>query len=406
MTRRLKVLIQQQVLPPYRVPFFRELGRRVDLTVSIADNVRIPGVGTAEPAPEERTFTLLKFPERMFLGRAYQEGAVQHALATRPDVLVAGGGYLPYLAWARGGTRRLERAGIGLMTWGCSGYEFDGPEDWRRFAHGTLRRRLHHAYLGHFYRGHVRGFISYSAHTSEHLSYAYAIPGDRLFVAENAVDTAAIEGVYAKVATGALRKAPDRIVFVGRLIPSKGVDALVRVFASIAAGFPTSQLVIAGDGPHRTELEEIAAGSGLLGDRIRFCGHVGDKRQLAEILAGGGIFVLPGYGGLAINEAMAAGMAIVCSRGDGTEKHLVAPGENGLLLPRNDVNALRSALVTLLQDPALVQAMGQASFHRITRIFTLAHMVDRYVAALDGASGRQRAHPTLPLNGDAQAAEP
>ena len=93
--------------------------------------------------------------------------------------------------------------------------------------------------------------------------------------------------------------------------------------------------------------------------------------------------MLPGYGGLALNEAMAAGLAIICSRGDGTEKHLIAPDINGLFVRRADEQSLVDAMLKLLADTDRVRQMGEASFVRATQKFTLENMVDNYVRALN-----------------------
>lgn len=381
--KRLRVVIQQQVLPPYRVPFFEALGKHVDLTVCIALNSSIPGVETVPNDRDHRHFRVEAFQEGVYLGRRFQRGAIDYALSEKADVLVAGAGYLQYLAWALRELRRLRRANVKIMTWGCEGYEFDDESQWRSYMSGSLLRRIHFVYLGMVYRRVVSAAVAYSRHTVDFWRYAYKIPENRLFVAENAVDTKYAEQEYRSVLRGDRTRKQDQVVFVGRLIPSKRIDLLIRAFAKVLQRAPQAMLVIVGDGPARSDLVRLVSEIGIDAGRVEFGGHISDKKEIARILASSGVFVLPGYGGLALNEAMAAGLAIVCSRGDGTERHLVGQGENGLFVRREDEESLVDAMLMLLTDTALIQRMGEASFARITQKFTLENMVSGYIRAIE-----------------------
>lgn len=142
-----------------------------------------------------------------------------------------------------------------------------------------------------------------------------------------AVDGAFAAGSYALV--------------VARLSPEKGVD--VAIDACRAAGMP---LVVAGEGPERAALSERAGDAA-----VRFVGHV-DDRALAELRAGAAIALAPSRSGetfgLALAEAMAAGLPVVASR-VGALPELVDPAE---LVAPGDARALADAIMRLAGDRA------------------------------------------------------
>jgi len=137
-----------------------------------------------------------------------------------------------------------------------------------------------------------------------------------------------------------------RLLFVGRLVYYKGVDVLLRA----VSGLDDVTTTIIGDGPLRPELEELAC-SLALGTSVRFVGGVSDM-ELIEAYASHDVFVLPSVSraeafGLAMAEAMASGMpALSTSLGTGTD-WVNRDGESGLVVPPNDVEALRAAIHSL-----------------------------------------------------------
>ncbi|HEX3451750.1 MAG TPA: glycosyltransferase family 4 protein, partial [Solirubrobacteraceae bacterium] len=139
---------------------------------------------------------------------------------------------------------------------------------------------------------------------------------------------------------------------VSRLAPEKGVD--VAIDACRAAGMT---LVVAGDGPERSQLEALAAGSTAGGGSersiVRFAGRV-DDAELARLRAGAAIALVPSRAaetfGLAAAEAIAAGVPVAASR-VGALSELV--DERGLV-PPGDSAALAAAIGRLVGDDDVV----------------------------------------------------
>jgi rhamnosyl/mannosyltransferase len=168
------------------------------------------------------------------------------------------------------------------------------------------------------------------------------------------------------------------VLFVGRLVPYKGVDVLLEALAGLnACG------LIVGDGPLRAALEAHARELDLAG-RVKFLGSVADD-ELAAVYRACNVFVLPSVTrqeafGVVQLEAMAAGKPVV-STDVGTGVGWVnRHGETGYVVPPRDPVALREALRRLLADPSLQKSMGDAAAKRVRSTFTLERMIDETLA--------------------------
>lgn len=173
-------------------------------------------------------------------------------------------------------------------------------------------------------------------------------------------------GIDPALYAGRDRAAPLRhVLFVGRLVPVKGVSVLLDAFAAIAASFPDATLTIVGDGSDRTALRQQAAGLGLT-DRVTFTGSL-DQRRVAARMAGADLLVLPSFAeGLPVvlMEAMASGMPVIASNVAGTPE-LVENGVTGTLIEPGDPRALAKGMADCLADPAPVLGMARAGRERV-----------------------------------------
>jgi phosphatidylinositol alpha-1,6-mannosyltransferase len=154
------------------------------------------------------------------------------------------------------------------------------------------------------------------------------------------------------------------LLTVGRLVPRKGVDTVLRALPRLRAAVPEVQYVVAGTGPDRERLERLAARRGVR-DHVHFVGYVADA-DLPLYYSAADLFVMParearpdveGFG-LVFLEANACGTPVVGARTGGIPDAVVE-GETGLLVPPSDPNALAEALSTLLQDPERRLALSQ-----------------------------------------------
>jgi glycosyltransferase involved in cell wall biosynthesis len=194
---------------------------------------------------------------------------------------------------------------------------------------------------------------------------------------------APVEVVHHSVATRPARPPlapPPTVGFAGRLIREKGVDVLLRAFATVAARIPEARLLIAGAGPERERLEGLIA-SRHLSSSISLLGHL-TPPELERSLASAWVQAVPSRWeepfGLVAVEAMMRGTAVVASASGGLLE-IVRHGESGLLVPPSDPATLAEALLLLLQDRSLAERMGRAGREVALTQFSLASCADRFV---------------------------
>ncbi len=160
---------------------------------------------------------------------------------------------------------------------------------------------------------------------------------------------------------------PLVLLTVGRLVPRKGIDVVLRALPALLAEFPGLRYRVAGDGPDRPRLERIARDLGVA-HVVEFVGRVPDER-LPGLYRSAHVFVMPareereaasveGFG-IVYLEASASGLPVVAGRSGGVVE-AVREGETGLLVPPDDPEALTRVLRDLLGDAALRRRMGRA----------------------------------------------
>jgi len=149
---------------------------------------------------------------------------------------------------------------------------------------------------------------------------------------------------------------------LGNLKPQKDPLTFARASCRIAPRLRSAHFWIAGDGPLRQQVEQIAAASALT-DRLRVLGW---RRDVDELLAAADVMVLSSrFEGLpmAVLRAMAAGLPVVATAVDGTPE-AVDHGRTGLLVAPGDREALAAAMLALGGDPRLRGRMGRAARSR------------------------------------------
>ncbi|MEV5413419.1 glycosyltransferase family 4 protein [Thermopolyspora sp. NPDC052614] len=185
--------------------------------------------------------------------------------------------------------------------------------------------------------------------------YQGALPGTRVVRIPNAV-----RGLNQRVS----RQTARTVVAAGRLCHQKGFDLLLPAFAKVLREFPDWRLRIYGTGPRLRRLGELAREL-RLGDGVRLMGRTD---RLDERLAEASLFVLSSrFEGLpmVLIEAMSHGLPVVgfdCPTGPAD---VIVHGENGLLVPPEDVDGLAEAMITLIRDRELRLCMGKAALRTV-----------------------------------------
>jgi len=174
-----------------------------------------------------------------------------------------------------------------------------------------------------------------------------------------------------------------RLLCIGRLVPIKGHDVLLRAFARAREAVPGLELALAGAGPLEAELRS-RVGELDLASSVRFLGLVSPVGPELESAA---IVVVPSLGegfGMVALEAMERGRAVIASDVGGLPE-IVTDGETGLVVPRSDDAALAAAIVQLADDLPRAAAMGEAGRARALAAFGQESCTRRTVALYEAA---------------------
>lgn len=365
-----RVGVIQRVLPVYRAPFFDALARACPegLQVFAGQPRTVEAIETAksleaaEWAPGRNV--------HLFSGPAYlcwQSGLIAWLERWNPEVLLveANPRYLSTplaVRWMRRRGRRVIGWGLGAV--GGAGGALDGRTASLR---GRLRGWVRLQFLRQFDR-----LVAYSQAGAD--SYAAAgYPSGQILVAPNAVAPRPTRPYTPKSAEGTF---PLVVLFVGRLQARKRVENLLQACAALPAPLQP-RLMIVGDGPARADIEAAAR---LYYPAAEFLGaRHGPELEIAFRAAD--LFVLPGTGGLAVQQAMSYGLPVIAAEADGTQNDLVRP-ENGWIVRPNDIGALRSAVEQALSDPERLRRMGRASYRLIDEEINLENMVAVFLRAV------------------------
>ncbi|MEN9406778.1 MAG: hypothetical protein RLZ12_1062 [Bacillota bacterium] len=153
-----------------------------------------------------------------------------------------------------------------------------------------------------------------------------------------------------------------RMLYLGNLVPVKGVEYLLQALAKVLKTGYNVQLDLVGDGYLKKQLQSQVYQLKIQA-QVKFCGRVPQKK-VPEWINRAAVVVLPSLSegfGCALLEAMACKKPVIGSAVGGI-KELIVDGVNGLLVPPRDVLKLTAAIACLVQNPALRSKMGKAAY--------------------------------------------
>jgi len=185
------------------------------------------------------------------------------------------------------------------------------------------------------------------------------------------------------------KKRSNVILSVGRLVPGKGLNRLLRVFSEVLKEKRDSKLIIVGEGPQRGQLENLAKKLGI-NSNVTFTGRVSNQRLL-DYYTIAKVFVFPVTRaepfGMVNIEAMACGLPVVASKAGGV-MDIVVDNLTGFLVNIDDNGMLAEKILQVLSDDTLAEKMGARGRKRVEEKFTLNIVTKRvleiYESALEG----------------------
>lgn len=360
----MKLLFLTSIPSPYRVAFFNELGKHVELTVLFERG------SSTERDASWREYAFSHFTGVIMRGRATSKNTafcpeVRKYLDKSWNHIICADATTPTGMFAVETMKRRE-----LDYW------IEGDGAFAKSGKGVKERLKKHLLSG------ARGYFSTSrAHDDYYLTYGAS--ADRIYrypftsVRESdvlAVPTAPEEKRTLKTDLGMADK--PLVLSVGQMIPRKGIDILIRAAASckdvsfyIVGGKPTDEY---------SDLKET-----LHADNVFF---VDFKRpdELKRYYQAADLFLLPtreDIWGLVINEAMANGLPVVTTDRCVAGLELVRNGENGYIVPAEDVPATVEAIRSVMA--ADTYQMGERSLE-IIRGYTIEAMAEAHMRILGG----------------------
>ncbi len=354
--------LQQRVVPAYRLPFFKQLAAVCEggLKVFAGEPRQNEGILAARD-PDVDLF--ISGRNRHILGGplyvCYQQKLLEWLGDWDPQALILEANPRYIANWAA--LRWMRQKNRPVIGWGLG-----AP-----LPKGVLAG-VRIAYRQRFLNG-FDALIAYSTVGADQY-HKLGVRDDRVFVAPNAVAP-----IPPPIASRKVKPQKDlSVLFVGRLQARKRVDNLLQACASLEN---KPALTIVGDGPPRKDLEALAR---EIYPQARFAGAQQGK-ALDDYFRAADLFVLPGTGGLAVQQAMAHGLAVIVAEGDGTQNDLATP-QNGWLVPPGNIQSLVKTLREALSDPERLQSMGQESHRLASERFNIETMASVFVQALNAVS--------------------
>ena len=356
------IAIQDVVLPVYRRSIYEKLATRVDGRLSILtgrsdDETGVVTATAIEGADYTPVDARRYLPSPATL--IWQPGVVEWLAERSPDVFIASGN-VRILSTHRA-RRWARKRGIPVLGWGLGTMMLASGLEWAR---RPLRNR--------FYQG-FDGIVAYSSRARNEYEAA-GVPADRIFVVHNCIAPRPTEPAPERPSTFVDR---PRILFVGRVYSGKRLDLMIDAVAR----FPKEDrpvIEIVGDGPDRDDVAAYAA-SKLDSEDIVFSGKLFGK-ELTAAFDRADLFVLPGLGGLAIQEAMARALPVIVGEADGTQDDLVRP-ENGWLFDPPTVDHLHDLISEAFSDVGRLRRMGDESYRIVFEELNLDQMIIELVDA-------------------------
>jgi glycosyltransferase involved in cell wall biosynthesis len=235
----------------------------------------------------------------------------------------------------------------------------------------------------------VDRFLAVSDSVARGLSRLSSSVSPKIRVVRNGIVIAKYQSHIEGTLRASLLKGSQQVLVltVARLQEQKGHRYLLEA----ARAVPNATFVFAGDGPLREALETQARAL-QLGNRAVFLGH---RDDIPELLSACDLFVLPslfeGYP-LSVMEAAAAGKPIIATDVGGTDE-VIRSGQNGLLVPPANPDALARAIRDMLGDPMRAQRLANAAALRAQTEFSAETMCRRTVSIYDEVlASRGRLH--------------
>jgi glycosyltransferase involved in cell wall biosynthesis len=246
------------------------------------------------------------------------------------------------------------------------------------------------------------GFIAVAQQHAEYQINQEKFPEQKVFLIPNGIDTDAFvfDADSRKIWREQIGITPEAPVtgIVAALRPEKNHDLFLESARLVLEKLPSARFVIAGDGPERQRLEELANQKGIQ-DEVYFIGSQNDIRGVLSMFD---MFALTSHNEaspVSIMEALSCQRPVVATD-VGSIDESVLEGQSGFLVPADDAELMAERWLTLLIDSEMRQSMGQAGRSHIVSNSSLDSMTEGYMELIEEIYSRKFGQP-VSLDGDA-----
>jgi len=374
-----KVFIVTNMVAPYRMPLFNALAKKLPFRLSVF---------FFTPMEKDRQWDVpyndMKFKYNFLPGIGIQLNSFvihirfslfHYLMCEKPDIVIIGGFSLQTLL-TMCYARLMHRA---YIIW----------------SEATLHSEQHQGMIRTLLRKwlvkNADGFVAVSKGAKEYCQYLGA-SSDRIYIAIQTLGVSEFsdkcrlfrkkKNIYKKEIGLEKNKI---MLYSGQLIRRKGLLCLLKVLKQISKKCPNLILLVLGDGPEISNLRSFCQDNGIL-NNVRFIGF----KQMSELpmyYAVSDLFVFPTLSdtfGIAVNEAIAAGLPIICSKYAGAAKDLLRDGENGFVVDPLDTEDFSNKCIELLTDDDMRREMGRRS-KAMMKLCTIDRAASGFMSAINCA---------------------
>jgi len=341
-----KVILLTEVISPYRIPVFNEIAKCKQIEFKVfflAETVsgRLWNVERENIRFDYRVLKGFKIPLPNRFPIFFNPGIGSILRKENPDLIICGGYHHPSFLLALYYAKKFRKR---FILW-CESH----------IKSVRLKNPLADFYRNKFMSA-SDGFIVPGRKSFDFIR-RFEVNGKGIWIAPNAVnnDFFSRNGVTAK------SRFPSQVIlYVGRMVDSKGISVLLRAFQDISKSSDVG-LVLVGEGKDQRKYENFCQKHNL--KNVFFEGFK-QQDELAHYYGLADLFVLPSIQeewGLVLNEAAAAGLPLIATEASGAAFDLIDEGRNGFRILVGNVVALREAILKVLSNLQLKKSMGEYS---------------------------------------------
>lgn len=371
-----KILISPVVLPEFRIGLYNRLNADPELDITISHgSLSMPVFKGAQKKKFREVLLDNKEIQLSGFSLIWQKGLLKEIVRGNYDIFIAQGNFgilTTYLCLIYQWIKRKKN-----MVWMCA-YERPGIKGGKRLIRNFITGRI----LKLFTSG-----VAYSSHAKSYL-IDRGMSADRINIIGNTNDVVSlnknIKGLDKEVCRQELGLEKHVILFIGKFTVAKKIDLLIYAMHELvnSMGRCDLKLVLVGNGPARQVLENLATKLNLK-QYVRFEGVVIQGKE--KYFKAASVAVMPGSGGLMINDCMAARLPIILAYSDGTHLDLILDGETGILFEKDNVTNLAEKIVMMIENKELQQKIKNKAEKLILAKYSLDKMSDNFINAIKQA---------------------